>query len=120
VTIVLDPTTTALYDGAGVSVAIDVGTASDVLTVPTSAVHKTGNLATVSVYANGKVSTALVTLGTEGTDRVQIKSELKAGQRVVLAEVSAAIPTNSSGNLGRFGNGGGLVGPGGLGGTRPR
>jgi biotin carboxyl carrier protein len=115
VTVVLNPTSTPLFDGAGVSTAITVGTVRDVLTVPTSALHRAGALATVSVYANGKVSVQRVNVGIAGFDRVQVTTGLSAGQRVVLADISAPIPSNTSLTGRRFGGAGGLGG-GGLGG----
>jgi len=114
VTVLLDATTLPIYDGAGATVAINVGTAHNVLTVPISAVHRTARGATVETYAGGKVTTQRVTLATVGTDRVEVTSGLTAGERVVLAEVSAPVPTDST-QTGRgrfagvvtFGTGGG-------------
>jgi trimeric autotransporter adhesin len=114
VTVVLAPTDLPLYDGAGASLAISVGSAANVLTVPGSAVHALGPLDTVSVYSGGKVSTARVTLGVQGSDLVQVVSGLTAGQRVVLADVSEKVPSSTT--TGRGFGGGGLGGTG-LGGT---
>ena len=107
----LDPTTTALYDGAGASIAISVGSVSNALSVPISALHQLGALDTVDVLANGKPAVQRVSVGAVSVDRAQITAGLTAGQRVVLAEVSAPIPTNSSLTGGRrFGGAGGLGG----------
>ena len=95
VTVQLARTSSTLYDGMGASVAIDVGTASGVLTVPISAVHTTGRRHVVTVDAGGRMTPTLVTLGVVGADLVQVKTGLRAGQRVVLADLSAAVPTST-------------------------
>jgi hypothetical protein len=115
ITVMLDQTAVALYDGAGSTVSIDVGTAANVLSVPTSAVHSIGALATVEVYHGGKITLTRVTLGVEGVDRTEIKSGLTAGQQVVLADVSAAIPTATTNGRGFGGAGLGGAGLGGSG-----
>ena len=120
VTVVLDPTTTPLFDGAGVSTAITLGSVNGVLTVPISAVHHIGTLQTVSVYAKGKVTVERVTVGVSGVDRVQVLTGLSAGQRVVLADISAPVPSNSTLTGRRFGGAGGLGGAAVLGGTGRR
>jgi HlyD family secretion protein len=113
VTITLTGRASRLFDGMGASVTIDVGKARGVLSVPISAVHTTGRLHTVRVYADGKATTKQVTLGLQGDERVQITSGLSAGDRVVLADVSAAVPSSdSSGKSNRLG---GLTGVGGNG-----
>jgi trimeric autotransporter adhesin len=105
VTVSLNAADARLFDGMGASVSIAVGEADNVLSVPISAVHTVGTLHTVTVYANGKASSARVTLGVEGSDRVQIESGLSAGDRVVLAEISASVPSSDTS---RFGDRGGL------------
>lgn len=101
VTIDLGADADAVHDGTGASVAITVGTARQVLTVPLSAVHTVGSLHTVEVYSGGKVTVTQVTLGVVGSDRVQIVHGLTAGQRVVLANLSAAVPSSTT--TSRFG-----------------
>ncbi|HLY35036.1 MAG TPA: hypothetical protein VKQ07_10930, partial [Jatrophihabitantaceae bacterium] len=59
-----------------------------------------------------KVVLQRVTVGARGVDTVAITSGLAAGDRVVLAEVSAPIPTSTAQN--RFGRNG-VGGSGGLG-----
>ncbi len=108
VTVQLARTSDSLYDGMGASVAIEVGTAPGVVAVPISAVHTTGTQHAVDVYSGGKATTTLVTLGVVGQDLVQIKSGLRAGQRVVLADLSAAIPTSTT-NFGRNRSGSGSL-----------
>jgi RND family efflux transporter MFP subunit len=104
----LDETSTKLLDGMGASVAIDVGTIHDAVVVPLSAVHTTGTRHFVRVYSGGKVTAKQVTLGVRGADEVQVFSGLGVGQRVVIAEVSAAIPSSNS--TSRFGRRASLTG----------
>lgn len=110
VTVTLDPTDLDLYDGAAATAAISVGTARNVLTVPTSAVHALGPLHTVTVDNGGTVAVKQVTVGVQGVDRTQITSGLAAGDRVVLADINAAVPSSTTGNRGFVG--GGLGGAG--------
>ena len=119
VTVLLDPTTAKLYDGLGASVAITTSSVSNVLTVPSSAVHTVGQLHVVSVLKGGTESTVRVNIGAIGPDRTQITSGLVEGQRVVLADLDEPTPTNSANvNPRRLGVGGtgGLGGAGGIGG----
>lgn len=115
VTVALDPSTDTLFDGAGAAVAITVGQVQNVVSVPSSAVHSLGSLHTVTVLANGKATVTRVGIGAVGTDRTQITSGLTAGQRVVLAQLNAPLPSSNTTN-GRFGVGGAGLGGGGLGG----
>ena len=119
VTVLLDPTTAKLYDGLGGSVAITTSSVSNVLTVPSSAVHTVGQLHVVSVLKGGTESTVRVNVGAIGPDRTEITSGLVEGQRVVLANLDEPMPTNSANvNPRRLGVGGtgGLGGAGGIGG----
>jgi multidrug efflux pump subunit AcrA (membrane-fusion protein) len=116
-----------LGNGASATVTITEAHASDALTVPTSAVHAVGAgaLHVVTVLtASGETKTTPVLTGAVGTASTEILSGLSAGDKVVLADLSQAVPTaNSSttprglGGLGLGGTGGGLGG-GGFGGGR--
>jgi trimeric autotransporter adhesin len=110
VTVQLDAGTPPLYDGTGADIVISTGSAHDVLTVPNSAIHTTvGGRHTVTVDQGGKTSTVQVTLGIAGSDVTEVKSGLKAGQQVELADLSQQLPAStSSSNNGRF------FGPGGF------
>jgi hypothetical protein len=91
-----------------------------VITVPNSAVTTlvagTGFVQTVK---NGKATRTLIRTGAVGATTTQVLSGLTVGQEVVIANLSEALPTNSTAN--RFGNrsGSGLTsslgGGGGLG-----
>jgi multidrug efflux pump subunit AcrA (membrane-fusion protein) len=111
--------------GIDAEISILLGQASNVLTVPTSAVHTIGTRNIVYEMENGKPTLTLVTVGVRGTTEVQITSGLKAGDVVELADWSTPLPsanTNTpfggaaglSGGLGgggafRFGGGGGAA-----------
>jgi hypothetical protein len=111
-TITLDGRNLALPTGATAAVAAVVGTAKNALTVPTSAVDQ----GTVLVVQNGTATPTRVTTGVVGATRVEIVDGLKAGDQVVLADLSATVPTGSQPT---FAGGGGLgagFGAGGAGG----
>ena len=122
VTVLLDPTTATLFDGAGAALTIDAGSVDNVLTVPSSAVSTTGSQHTVTVLADGETSVVTVQIGLVGPDLTQITSGLKAGQVVVLATVDEPLPTTSAaaGFGGLRGGAGGLGGGAGVGGRVAR
>ena len=104
----------ALASGARAEVSLLIGTATNVLTVPNSALTPLGNgQALAMTLKNGVATRAVVTIGYAGTLTTQVASGLTAGQQVVLADLSTALPTNTT-NARRFGVGGAA---GGLGGT---
>ena len=105
----------ALASGSRAEVSLLIGTASHVLTVPNSALTPLGNgQALALTFKGGVVTRALVKTGYAGTLTTQVTSGLTAGQQVVLADLSTALPTNTT-NARRFGVGGG--GAGGFGGS---
>jgi len=114
VTVTLDQKGLSLLAGATAEVDITLGSANNVLTVPTSAVTD----GSVEVYAGGKVSRVRVTTGLVGRVRTVITDGLEAGQQVVLADLSSALPTSGSTTTRGFGGGsfGGGFGGGSFGG----
>ncbi len=122
VTVTLDSETSNLYDGTGADVVITTGTASHVTAVANSAIH-TGvrGTHTVTVLRDGKTTTVQITLGVAGTDVTQVKSGLKVGDQVVLADLSQVLPTSTTSTTSRGGTfipfsggaGGPNFGPGG-------
>jgi HlyD family secretion protein len=105
----------ALASGSRADVSLLVGTAANVLTVPNSALTPLGNgQAMALTFKNGVATRAMVKTGYAGTLSTQITSGLTAGQQVVLADLSTALPTNTT-NSRRFGVGGGSGGLGGAG-----
>jgi multidrug efflux pump subunit AcrA (membrane-fusion protein) len=97
VTIRLDPDSPRRYDGSGAEVVITTGKATKVIAVPNSAIHSAaGGGHTVTVLAHGKTTTAQVTLGVAGADLTQVRSGLKVGQQVVLADLGRSLPSTST------------------------
>lgn len=90
-----------LASGAKASVSIPVNKATTVLRVPTSAVTPTGaGMGTVQVVADARAETAAtvnVSTGAVGGGWVEITGGIDAGDLVVLADNTAALPTNSNG-----------------------
>ena len=105
----------ALASGARANVSLLIGTAGHVITVPNSALTPLGNgQALAMTFKNGVATRALVKTGYAGTLATQVTSGLTVGQQVVLADLSTALPTNTT-NARRFGVAGGAAG--GLGGA---
>ena len=90
-----------LASGAKASVTIPVASATNAVRVPASAVTPTGTgTATVQVLASGSstASTVQVTTGAVGGGWVEIKQGISAGDKVVLADNTAELPTNTNNN----------------------
>jgi HlyD family secretion protein len=136
VAVELDGRSSQLVSGADAAVSVMVSQARQVLTVPTSAVHRAGSTTYVELLNAGKEVRRTVVTGTTGAVLTQIRSGLTAGDRVVLADNNAPVPSSSTtltqrggrglgggaGFSGRFGGGTGGFGgtpPGAVGGTGP-
>ena len=105
----------ALASGSRAEVSLLTGTAKKVVTVPNSALTPLGGgQAMAMTFKNGVATRALVKTGYSGTLTTEVTSGLTTGQQVVLADLSTALPTNTT-NSRRFGVGGSTAG--GLGGT---
>ena len=123
-----DSTGLTLISGADASIGIVIDKAENVTTVPTSAVSTIGTTKLISTYANGKVTTTRVTVGTVGDILTQVTSGVKVGDQVVLANLKTPLPTSSgstttgglggalSGTTGGAGSGAARFGGGGFGG----
>lgn len=92
VTITLDQQDLDLLTGAAAAVNVVVGSATHVLTIPTSAVSD----GAVQVYDDGVISRVRVSTSLIGQARTAVTSGLRAGQEVVLADASTALPTTGS------------------------
>ncbi|MFC7494796.1 MULTISPECIES: HlyD family efflux transporter periplasmic adaptor subunit [unclassified Nocardioides] len=89
--------------GLTASVAVVTGQASDVVTVPASAVSD----GTVLVLDDGVATPTPVTTGVTGATRVEIEDGVAAGDEVVLADLAEALPTgDEEATTFRFGSGG--------------
>ncbi|MCW2744846.1 MAG: hypothetical protein JWM48_1396 [Mycobacterium sp.] len=112
---------TGLHQGSSAAVHLTTGSQSDVMLVPTSAVHTLGTRHVVEVLTGGAVKNTVVTLGTMGPAQTQVLSGLTVGEKVVLADLSSTATSDSSTSTttgGRSGlTGGGFGGAGGFGGT---
>jgi multidrug efflux pump subunit AcrA (membrane-fusion protein) len=115
VTVTIDGSNPSLHAGTSASIAIIVNQASQVLTVPTSALRGGSS---VQVLVKGQAQTRPVQVGASDPLRTQILAGLNPGDQVITATVSSAVPaTTRGGGLGGFG-GGGRGGFGGGGGGR--
>ncbi|MBM0128206.1 efflux RND transporter periplasmic adaptor subunit [Pimelobacter simplex] len=109
VEVVLDERDLALADGLPATVAVEVGAAQDVVLVPASALSD----GTVRVLDDtGTARRIPVTTGVVGATEVEITGGLDVGDRVVLADLDADLPTGGSGQLGPGGGFGGFGGEG--------
>jgi multidrug efflux pump subunit AcrA (membrane-fusion protein) len=104
VTIGLAGQPSGLHPDGYASVTITTARSSGV-SVPTSAVHKSGGKATVTVYAGGKTRVTKVIIGTMGPVMTRITAGLRAGQQVVLANLSQPLPNSNPANQGPGGPG---------------
>jgi HlyD family secretion protein len=107
VEIAIDPAGATLLNGAAVEVAIDLAAASDVLTVPLSALHVDGTSYSVQVLADGELTSVPVEVGAIGSESVEITSGLAEGDEVVIADLGADITSDDT-------TSGGFSGPGGV------
>lgn len=102
----------SLASGSDATVSVVTATARNVVTVPSSAVALATGGATgvVRVLAGDKLTSTPVQVGAVGPLRTEITSGIKAGQRLVLADLSQDLPSSSTGS--RIGGGldGGPIG----------
>jgi multidrug efflux pump subunit AcrA (membrane-fusion protein) len=112
VTVTLTDPPRVLKLGQTASVSITTATVENALSVPTTAVTKIGNSATVTVRKDGTDTPTPVSLGVEGDSSTEIRSGVGEGATVVLSSGSG-LPSGFTFPAGGF-PGGGLGG--GLGG----
>jgi multidrug efflux pump subunit AcrA (membrane-fusion protein) len=108
-----------LHDGASDQVTIIVKQLSDVLVVPTAAVHQENGSSVVYEMKDGEQVSVPVTVGLASGGQTQITAGLDAGAQVVLpaAATGAGATGNRTGAGTGAGLGGGGVGGGGFGGA---
>lgn len=103
VTVTLDRKRLDLPTGLTATVAVVTGTATDVVTVPASAVAD----GTVTVVTDDGTERTPVTVGVVGRTEVEITEGLAAGDEVALADLTRELPTgDDQGVLGFPGRGG--------------
>ena len=109
----------AFASGATVTTSITIGSDSDAVVVPVSAVTRDGTSATAKVLSDGAVKTVSLTLGSVGDTLVAVTKGISVGDRIVIADATTALPT--AGTTTRRTTTGGLVsGATGGGGQPPR
>lgn len=97
VTIRLDASAASVRVGQTATITITTGTRKNALSVPTSALTKTGERYTVQRRANGADSNVEVQTGLVGTTDTEITSGLDEGDQILIALSTA---TTSAGNGG--------------------
>ncbi len=111
-------TSTTLRAGATASVTVTIASVDHAVVVPVSAITRESTTGgTVSVLANGVATTTRVSLGVVGDTTAQITEGVRAGAVVILADRTAAVPSNSTNSVRQFAGGGGGFGgapPGGV------
>ena len=118
VTVSLDSPDLGQLSGAGAEVSIVTQTSrDDAVTVPSSAVRTVGSRHLVTVLgSDGTTKSVAVAVGTVGDVLTEVTSGLTKGEKVVLADYGAPVPSSSA-TTGRFGLGGGGLGGGTFGGA---
>ena len=96
VVLALEEPPTELHSGATGSVSIVTGATREALAVPTSAVTTNGTEHTVLVRTATGTKSTRVEVGVVGTTWAEITSGLTSGQRVVLADLDAALPGSAT------------------------
>ncbi|MCW2755276.1 MAG: secretion protein HlyD [Marmoricola sp.] len=116
VTITVTGTPSGLYPGSSAAVAITVGQATNVLTVPTQALHTTSSGATYVYTMQGtKTTKTTITIGASYGPQTEVLSGLKAGDVVQILSFARPTGTGTNGNNGGLfqrGTGGGGGGTG--------
>src|ERR1700742_2504117 len=99
-TILLTQSAKGLRAGMSASAEVVVEQVKNAVTVPTEAISGAGSQKTVTVEEDGKEVTKTVTTGLEGDETTEVVSGLKAGQTLVLPEVTVATATGGEGESG--------------------
>ncbi|MDQ1583947.1 MAG: hypothetical protein QOF36_2001 [Microbacteriaceae bacterium] len=100
VTVAISDKTATLLNGTSAKLAVTAATATSVLTIPTSALHRNTNSYTVNVLKNGQSVPTTVKTGATGDQVTEITSGLSKGDVVILADISSTVgitsPTTST------------------------
>jgi multidrug efflux pump subunit AcrA (membrane-fusion protein) len=96
-TILLGQSAKGLRAGMSASAEVVVEQVKDAITVPSEAISAIGGK-TVTVEEGGKEVTKQVTTGLEGDETTEVVSGLKAGETLVLPEVTVATASTSGGS----------------------
>ncbi len=96
-TILLTQSAKGLRAGMSASAEVVVEGVKDAITVPSEAITAAGTSKTVTVEEGGKEVTKTIKTGLEGDETTEVISGVKAGQTLILPEVSVASATASAG-----------------------
>jgi hypothetical protein len=119
-TILLTQSAKGLRAGMSASAEVVVEQVKDAVTVSSEAISGAGSAKTVTVEEDGKEVTKQIKTGLEGDETTEVISGVKAGQTLVLPEVSVATASPSGGGEeGPTTNGFSFPGGGGAGGFTP-
>ncbi len=114
ITVMLPDTPTTLATGSYVRTSIATATVKNVLTLPVSALPGvTSGVAQVAVLKGSTTTEINVKVGAVGVGLAEIQSGLVEGDQVVIANVDAALPTNSTTSVRGLTGGGQGGAPGG-------
>ncbi len=95
-TILLTQSAKGLRAGMSASAEVIVEQVRDAVTVPTEAITGAGSQKTVTVEEGGEEVTKQIQTGLEGDETTEVISGLKAGQTLVLPEISVATASEGS------------------------
>jgi multidrug efflux pump subunit AcrA (membrane-fusion protein) len=116
VTVVVTTEGAKLLNGASAKLAVTADVAKSVLTIPTSALHRTAQTYRVELLKGGKLVAQTVKVGATGSTVSEVTSGLKSGAVVVLADVSSTTigdsTSTTTGSTGLAGLGGTTTGRG--------
>jgi membrane fusion protein, macrolide-specific efflux system len=107
---------TGLYGGSTATVSIITQELQDVVVVPTTAIHYSGDSTTVLVDDNGSKVTRTVGIGAASGGNTQVTSGLAVGDKIYVTEVTFHGGSRTGSGAGLFGGAGGGFGGGGAGG----
>ncbi len=118
VTLALDQGSSQLKPGMTATAQVVVSQAEGAVSVPSTAISRTGGQSTVTVRTNGKDVVTPVTTGVVGDSTTQILSGLSPGQQVVITtRINLGTTGTTTGTgTGAIGAAAGGLGGGGLGG----
>ncbi|MCD8485004.1 efflux RND transporter periplasmic adaptor subunit [Candidatus Woesebacteria bacterium] len=88
VTVLLDPVSVDVYPNMAVSVEIITDIATDVITVPNSAIQTVGDQSVVQVMKDGEVVNTTVVLGISNDSETVITSGINVGDEIVTATIT--------------------------------
>jgi multidrug efflux pump subunit AcrA (membrane-fusion protein) len=89
VTVAVTDKNATMLNGASARLAVTAATASSVLTVPTSALHRRSTTYLVDVLKDGNVIPTTVKIGASGDQLTEITSGITKGSVVILADINS-------------------------------